>query len=565
MARSGDEKCSIERGSDFRRIEELIKLNNFSREEISRLVEILNSRAANESENHESGGNNGKDAHQVVSMDEIQGTPYQEKRPDIHRAYNAAFHENAEVPDEVFATPIDIARAYMAGCASERDHDNSNFKSKIEQAKRSNDFTWKKPFLSSPSPKPSMCEPGAVLHDHPSTPQYERARHRIHELARTPYSRSIMSKSSSKSNSMVESVDASRSGGPIHRIRSRFASEIRPGASVFSSSAKQLSSINGTPHALEGSSVFRKQDAPGPNETKGALKNLPGDDSSEHPSLSSSRTVRAILEHLDRNKPTPKEKEAELQLLTSWRESPSREDNSTHHIAEPPLENGPGTRRSDISGEISKNGGSGFLIGSNNILEVVKNAGKGKAVPSDTQFDTVHGPDIGASSFIHASSSSSVDKNSNEIQLFFVYNELTDFVSLQQAMLFGSLSRYERGPKIHGAKQSLPSLSIDKRASSQNESVFSFPVSTSSALSSGLVSDPPPTPSLIPSSSSAVIPSYSFGANTQRLAFMFPSTGDSNESKTSEVSIPVFGFGSSDGDASRLCFGSVGKDGGVCF
>lgn len=37
---------------------------------------------------------------------------------------------------------------------------------------------------------------------------------------------------------------------------------------------------------------------------------------------SSSEAVRKILEHLDRNKPTPKEKAAELKFATAWRKTP---------------------------------------------------------------------------------------------------------------------------------------------------------------------------------------------------------------------------------------------------
>lgn len=105
-----------------------------------------------------------------------------------------------QVPVGVSASPIDIARAYMAGRSSEGGQDLHNFMSNSERAKPNNEFARKPPLLPSPSPKPSICWPGAVVHDRHgyTTPQSQRGRHRLHDFPRTPYSRTILSKSTTK-------------------------------------------------------------------------------------------------------------------------------------------------------------------------------------------------------------------------------------------------------------------------------------------------------------------------------------------------------------------------------
>jgi len=57
-----------------------------------------------------------------------------------------------------------------------------------------------KPFLPSPSPKPSTCWPGAMVQDQRGfvTPQSQRGRFGLHNFPRTPYSRTFYSKSKSQ-------------------------------------------------------------------------------------------------------------------------------------------------------------------------------------------------------------------------------------------------------------------------------------------------------------------------------------------------------------------------------
>ncbi|KAL0289061.1 UNVERIFIED_CONTAM: hypothetical protein Sradi_7081800 [Sesamum radiatum] len=201
------------------------------------------------------------------------------------------------------------------------------FMSKGERAQPINDFA-RKPLLPSPSPKPSICWPGAMVHDRHgyTTPQSQRVRHRLHDFPRTPYSRTILSKSSTKVNLRDETNDGHGSVGPIRRIRNKFASEVRTRGSIFLSSSKDIPPKTATPKVLGGFLPSTDKNLE-PGETSGASKHWSGDDVSgssdraiSNP-ISSSQAVRKILEHLDRNKPTPKEKEAELKLATSWRRS----------------------------------------------------------------------------------------------------------------------------------------------------------------------------------------------------------------------------------------------------
>jgi hypothetical protein len=109
------------------------------------------------------------------------------------------------MPDEVGASPVEIARAYMGIRTSEAGIGSESLLTKDESASLNGDEFALKPFIPSPSPKPSMCWPGAMLQDQHGylTPQNERGRFGLHNFPRTPYSRTIFSKSKSKSKSKV--------------------------------------------------------------------------------------------------------------------------------------------------------------------------------------------------------------------------------------------------------------------------------------------------------------------------------------------------------------------------
>ncbi|KAL0315567.1 UNVERIFIED_CONTAM: hypothetical protein Sradi_5434900, partial [Sesamum radiatum] len=309
------------------------------REEISHLIDILKSRVDNDGEKQKSSIDAGGDTELVSWRHETRRTPPEEKQQDIDGTMVGTFREMPDVPVGVSASPIDIARAYMAGRTSEGGYDLYNFMSKGERAQPINDFA-RKPLLPSPSPKPSICWPGAMVHDRHgyTTPQSQRVRHRLHDFPRTPYSRTILSKSSTKvKSSPFLSVPALLSYAVL-TINDALQSPERIITFIFHYSVKissmiitqtlaiKHSSKTATPKVLGGFLPSTDKNLE-PGETSGASKHWSGDDVSgssdraiSNP-ISSSQAVRKILEHLDRNKPTPKEKEAELKLATSWRRS----------------------------------------------------------------------------------------------------------------------------------------------------------------------------------------------------------------------------------------------------
>ncbi|PIN26701.1 hypothetical protein CDL12_00536 [Handroanthus impetiginosus] len=619
MSRSTEEKGGIRDDSDFSRIEELIKGNTFSREEINHFLEILNSRVDNELEKPIPSNNAGDDTQPVSRPHEFRRMPSEEKQQDTDRAIIGAFGEKSEVPVGVSASPIDIARAYMAGRTSEGGHDIHSLKSKGERAELSNEFA-RKPFLPSPSPKPSICWPGAIVHDHHgyTTPQSQRGRHRLHDFPGTPYSRTILSKSTTKLQadsgyastltpfqqsqtstygqvkSRGDTIDVYGSVGPIRRIRNKFASEVRPRGSMFLSSPKETPSKRETPKVL-GGFLPRGEKKFEPGETNGASKYWSGDNVlgssdggiSNH-NISSSQAVRKILEHLDRTKPTPKEKEAELKLVTAWRRSsPEPTDNiRDEKISSLPVGELASHKNTDIAGtklaeEFNKSSStSKFLVNFHDKgVDEAKDADNGNIRASSAVF-TVSSIIPGSSALLHfglKGTSNPVVKNSNE-NAFATTSRGQTGSSLQFPPPHPSNGRVEKtvaGPigfefsKIHGTKPSLPSISINKpefrSVSSDNGPGFTFPVSASS----GVLSEPP-TPSIAPSSSSTIlpqpigmssIPSYTFGTNksTPRLVFSFPSSSNASTHDDSDLK---FSFGSD--KKTRLSFSSIGKD-TICY
>lgn len=105
-----------------------------------------------------------------------------------------------QVRDEVGASPVEIARAYMGNRVSEIGLGSKHITSGDDIALLHGDESAAKPFIPSPSPKPSTCWPGAMAKDQHGylTPQSHRSRFGLDNFPRTPYSRTIFSKSKTK-------------------------------------------------------------------------------------------------------------------------------------------------------------------------------------------------------------------------------------------------------------------------------------------------------------------------------------------------------------------------------
>lgn len=93
---------------------------------------------------------------------------------------------------------MDIARAYM----SNRKSETGLVSDKIPDDERAllHGGQMSKPFIPSMSPSPSTCWPGAMSESQRGylTPRSQRGRFGLHDFPRTPYSRSVFSKSRSK-------------------------------------------------------------------------------------------------------------------------------------------------------------------------------------------------------------------------------------------------------------------------------------------------------------------------------------------------------------------------------
>jgi hypothetical protein len=123
--------------------------------------------------------------------------------------------------------------------------------------------------------------------------------------------------------------DGRRSTGPIRRIRHKAVAESPSRRSV------SFHSSSFSPLPAGGSNVFKgfspavmKNLEPGGTSSSSIFQSLENKPASAEVSVPtvhphSSQMARTILEHLERNPPTPKQKSAELKLATSWKKPQS--------------------------------------------------------------------------------------------------------------------------------------------------------------------------------------------------------------------------------------------------
>ncbi|XP_057768069.1 uncharacterized protein LOC130988282 [Salvia miltiorrhiza] len=614
VLRSTEEKDGIRADSDFARIEELIKGNTFTREEITHLMEILNSRV-NKEEEQKSSSNSQGDAQLIPWRPEILKTPSEGRQEYKERTVIGYSCEKSDVPG-VSASPIDIARAYMARRTTEEGQDLHNSISKGERAQPTNEFARKPLLFPSPSPKPSICWPGSVVHTRHgyTTPQSQRGRSRLQDFPRTPYSRTIFSKPKTKMQvdsqyantstpfrqpqaspyeqvkSRGVTVDAYGSVGPIRHIRNKFASEVRPRGSIFLSSPKEIPPKAPPTQELGGFLPSAEMDIV-PAETGGVSKYLSGDNVSRpsdrgtsSTNLSASQAARKALEFLDRNNPTPKQKEAELKLVTAWGSSPDATDVSNVENRSSAHEDPASHKNTDILGpnfpvEVNKSSNKFKFLGNSHAKGVneARDEATGIAKASSSIFTGSSNSTPGADAmpvFGLKRTSGPQAQNWNKNALATTNHRQTETGSQFSLPPLSNgqdaKTTTEAEPlKNHGTKPSLASIFTNRAplraASLDNGLGFTFPVSASA----GVLSEPP-TPSIVPSSSASVttqpsgmpsIPSYSFGTNKSApsVVFSFPSTSSASNHDDSDLK---FSFGSD--NKTRLCFSSFGED-SICY
>ncbi|XP_049359645.1 nuclear pore complex protein NUP1 isoform X2 [Solanum verrucosum] len=608
---------------EISRIEQLMQGKSFSRDEITRLTKILNSRVDEEKKlaSRTAEGDIGR----FHLAHETPRRPNDRKRDETDFAMPGTSTPlpQTNVRDEVGASPIDIARAYMGSRRLSKGNDSYGFVSKVEQAPQNR-------FHPPPSPKSSTCWPAAIVQDQHGhfTPLNQRG-YGLVEFPRTPYSRTLLPKSRDRTQSQVGSrwLDPSAkpfqqsqssiysqektrtdlplpsygSVGPIRRIRNKFGSESRPRKSIFLNSPNASSPLE----KVGVSKLFLP--AAGKNLEVGQTSGVEKYQSVDHrvgrseeaiPLISSSNdTVRKILEQLDRHKPTPAEKAAELKLASKWKKYPGKEisdstpndkmksshlgefgirmnnglaaaqsskegDNGTVNRVEIPQEQT--TRETDTGTDASAKAAS--------IANVFVTTTKANTVPPFTS----KAADSQVKSFFSGSHTPSLRKDSirtddgqkdeGSTPQWPSFNNQSN--GQNAAMLSNStgfqLPRNAPG-QAFGAKPNLPSIFVNKpnprnATAPDNGFGFSFPV----AASSGALSEPP-TPSM-PSPAAGVLsqpvdastsPVYTFGTgkSAEHLVFSFPST--SNASVPVDASDLKFSFGTD--RTSRLSFGAIGK------
>lgn len=611
--------------AEISRIELLMQGKSFSRDEIMRLTEILNSRVVDQQEKKASRTTEG-DIGRFHLTHETPRRPNDRKQDELDFAMPGTSTPlpQTNVRDEVGASPIDIARAYMGSRRLSKGNDSYGFVSKGEQAPQNR-------FHPPPSPKSLTCWPAAMVQDQHGhfTPLNQRG-YGLVDFPRTPYSRTLLPKSRDtqtqsqagsrwldpcaktlqQSQSSIYSQEKTRtdlplpsygSVGPIRRIRNKFGSESRPRRSIFLNSTNASSPLE----KVGASKLFLP--AAGKNLEVGQTSGVEKCQSVDHrigrseeamPLISSSNeTVRKILEQLDRHKPTPAEKAAELKLASEWKKYPGKEiSDSTpndkmksSHLGEFGMRMNNGLAAAQSSKERD--------IGTVNHLEIsqeqttreadtatdagAKAASIASVLVTTTKADTVpsftsKGADSQIKSFFSGSHSPSLrkdsvgtddgqeDKGATPRWPFHNQSNGQNSATLSNSMGF-ELPRNAPG-QASGAKPNLPSIFVNKPnrrnvTSPDNGFGFTFPVSASS----GALSEPP-TPSIMPSSAASVLsqpvdastsPVYSFGTgkSAERLVFSFPST--SNASVPVDASDLKFSFGTD--RTSRLSFGAVGK------
>ncbi|KAK2966216.1 hypothetical protein RJ640_010033 [Escallonia rubra] len=592
--------------SELSKIEHLVKGKKFSRDEISRLTEILNSRV----ENHSAFEGEKKRPSLITGV--ASGPLSANESP-------RTLAEKKQMRDEIPASPVDIARAYMESRTSETGLGSYSTVLNGERTLRRSDEFASKPFFPPPSPRSSTCWPGAMLEDQRTymTPQSQRGRYGLHSFPQTPYSRTLLSKSKTKlTQSKADSeslnilstpfqqsrtpifgqvksrsdVDGGyRSVGPIRRLRNKFASEASPRGS------SSLYTVQYSPSEVDKSNVSKSFLPTRENNLElGGVDGTSNCQSVDHTAHSteegipnqntpSSQAVRRILEHLDRHKPTPKEKAAELKLATEWKKNPPSEYTDVTQKASTSLGSTGGFdmhKTRDSADQCSAEGNSNFKVKclDGDVGNAVFKASTNSGDASITR-DAIARP-FGFKN-INDSQERNIDENAfmgtnngqKDTSLLWPFHNQVNGQSVTTTVPVASGSKISKKTpsQSSGTRPTLQSIAISKPdprslVYSDNGLGFSFPISASaSALAE------PPTPSIMPSFMTSglaqakegpAVPSFSFGTKktTPPLVFSFPST--SGASTRDEVADLKFDFGSD--KKNRVSFRSVGKD-AICY
>ncbi|WRX33477.1 hypothetical protein QQP08_025964 [Theobroma cacao] len=537
----------------FSEIEKLMKGKTFSRDEINRLIEIINSRAVDvpqvDQESKDLTLSAGGDKGAIVAQNLRRST--EEKQDDLSKAVLglATPIPKPTLRDEIGPSPIEIAKAYMGNRTSELNLGSKSIISNDERPSMLGDEFASEPLVSLPSPKPYTCWPGSMFaHVQDEGNGFLKSSFSPLPQSRTPVYGQLRS-------NIVE--DGHRSVGPIRRNRNK-GMQTPSRVSVYSHSL-----LNG-PSPVENSNVStkglfpssKKTLEPGGTSSSSVFQSVDSKSGSfemgippVHPH--SSQMARTILEHLERNLATPKEKSDELRIATSWNRSQSSDSNagiSKGHNSLPYL----GLDSSKSKDQII------------NRSHAQWNEDRGNSFCVASPESTIEAANVNKTT---SASGSSLDFGKTQDSQIKTTHK--DLLKVADAAVSEGLQKPLSNS--FGNKPVLASISVGKpeqrwMCTSDNSFGFTFPVSTSSGVCSE-----PPTPSIMPSLSGSslhqpkeghTVPSYSFGSSrsTPALVFSFPSTSSApNHVDASDIE---FNFRSD--RSSRISFGSIGSH-TICY
>ncbi|XP_071724169.1 uncharacterized protein [Rutidosis leptorrhynchoides] len=550
-------------------IENMLKGKQFSRDESKRLMEILKSRLIDVSDTE---GEKKTETVTFQEQDKADLLDREVRSNDVEKAVleTPMPHLPSNMQDEVAASPIDIARAYMGKRTSEVGINTYNSTLTGGKEQHHNDVFPSESQIHTPKSKLSTCWPGAMVQDQRGymTPQSQRGGYGLHNFRQTPYSRTIYSKSKPKLNQlqgnsrpsnisltpfqqsrtpnpwqMKTSSDVMDVGygsvGPIRRVRNKFASQPQSEGPRHISSALISSSSTASRSFVP---VFQTNPITAGTSDVHTLDNREQTFKEANPAGPSNDAVRKILERLDRHKPTPKEKAAELKLATEWRSSPSIDTNMMPKGS---------TVLQDLTGPSSvkgADGGTSFKASVTTSNAETKTKTKTSLVVDDASTGSVFG--FKNTSVANEISTVTNNKEHDKSQKWSFDNQINgqDLTRKRpsQPML-----------KPISFKRPDPQQVI----SSDNGPGFTFPWSATANSASE-----PPTPSITPflpattvpqSNELPSIPIYSFGTNnsSERLVFRFQSSSsDPIDDSESDIN---FSFGL---DKKRVSFSSIGSD-----
>ncbi|KAF6151202.1 hypothetical protein GIB67_037410 [Kingdonia uniflora] len=562
-------KLSADNDSYLSQIEQMMKEKTFSKDDLNRLTEVLRSRIADQADVV----GQAKETINVITGTETPSGLLgegnlkafsAEKGKAVHLSRvsgGAVPFVQTSIQDQICASPIEIAKAYMGGRTSDS---GLGFRNQVSWDEKTplpvNEFTLK------PSNPPSspICWPGSMVHDQRPylTPQTQKDRRiGLHNLPRTPYSRAIGSRSTSKLQGGVDrsldilsshskrsqpptygdsQVMTTGSVGPVRRVRRSFG---RTSPSYGASSSYNASKGP--------SSIFQQDLDPGASSSR-SMTFTPSDIKAPSSSVAvsgvhpqSSHTARKILEHLDRTLPTTQRKSAEIKLGTSWRRSPSSSQRPKVQL----------DQRIEMAAD---------AVNTNSSISNTLAYGDGLCLNTKTPDFQVNAHEAPA----RPSENSQIGKNQES------NNQIDGNMDVSRRMQNSSSEAPKSEKKLavtrgFGSKSALTSIQVlkpDPRrtfTAFDNGSGFTFPISASS----GTLSEPP-TPSIMPSFSAsgqsqaqnkATVPVFSFGSKTagnNSIVFSFPSTSSSTPVDTTD---PKFSFGS-EKKRDRISFAAVGKD-----